>query len=97
MNNIVYTLNQLKDKIQPILKKKGVKTAYLFGSYAKNTASSQSDIDLLVDSGLHGISFFSLWEDLRESLQKEIDLFDFSQFTDDNEMRNDIIQNGIMI
>ena len=34
-----------------IAKQYGVKRVYLFGSYAKNSATVQSDIDLLIEKG----------------------------------------------
>jgi predicted nucleotidyltransferase len=56
---------------QPVLK------AYLFGSYARNQANDNSDVDILVDldySKHIGLGFVKMQEDLGEILHKNIDL-----------------------
>ena len=72
----VYTLNELHDIINPILKKYGVSRAYIFGSYARGEANENSDIDLRIDSGKIKSMFVlgALYEDLTEALNKPIDL-----------------------
>ena len=44
-------------------------------------AQKHSDVDILVDSGLRGLSFFGLLEDVVTSLGKNVDLLDVSQLT----------------
>ena len=56
---------------------KPVKKAYLFGSYVRGQATSESDIDLLVelDYDMHiGLQFVQMQLDLQDLLQKKIDL-----------------------
>ena len=53
----IYTINQIKMRISPILKEYGVRKATLFGSYSQGKATEKSDIDLLIDSGLQGLKF----------------------------------------
>jgi predicted nucleotidyltransferase len=56
---------------QPVLK------AYLFGSYSRNEAGTDSDVDILVhlDYSEHvGLGFVKMREDLQERLHKKIDL-----------------------
>lgn len=56
---------------KPVLK------AYLFGSYARNTAVKESDVDILVDldySQHIGMGFVTMKLDLEEKLHKKIDL-----------------------
>lgn len=61
----VYTIPQLRDILSPIFGKYDIRKAVLFGSYGKGTASSKSDVDLLVDSGLRGLLIslgtFKVW------------------------------------
>ena len=59
-----YTVDQLKVRLTPVFDKNKVRRATLFGSYVKGEATSRSDVDLLVDSGLHGMQFFGLLEDV---------------------------------
>ena len=42
---------QIKTAVAKISKKYGVEKAYLFGSYAKNTATDSSDVDILIEKG----------------------------------------------
>jgi hypothetical protein len=56
---------------QPVLR------AYVFGSYAREQATPDSDVDLLVelDYSQHiGFGFLGMKYDLEEKLKKEIDL-----------------------
>jgi predicted nucleotidyltransferase len=54
-----------------------VKKAYLFGSVARNEATQESDIDILVEldhSKPIGMKFFIYQSDLEELLHKKVDL-----------------------
>jgi uncharacterized protein len=56
---------------KPVLK------AYLFGSYSRNEASTNSDIDILVDldySQHIGLGFVQMKLDLEKKLHKAVDL-----------------------
>ena len=56
---------------QPVVK------AYLFGSYSRNEADANSDIDILVDldySKHIGLGFVTMQIELQQKLQKKIDL-----------------------
>ena len=56
---------------QPVLK------AYLFGSYSRNEAGQNSDIDVLVDldySTFIGLEFVQMQIDLQEILSQKVDL-----------------------
>ena len=77
MSEKIYTIEELKTILQEILKEFAVKKAILFGSYAKNTPTAKSDIDLVIESEgkLLNINFYGLLEDLVQKLQKNIDLF----------------------
>lgn len=51
--------------------------AYLFGSYSRNEAQKDSDIDILVDldySKHIGLGFVQMQDDLEQKLRKKIDL-----------------------
>lgn len=50
------TIAEIKTKLIPIFDAYGVQSATLFGSIAKGTATERSDLDLLVDSGLKGLT-----------------------------------------
>ena len=48
---MVYTIDEIKEKIQPIAEKYDLPAIYLFGSYARNEADEDSDIDLAIELG----------------------------------------------
>lgn len=49
---MIYTVDGLKACVSPIAKKYGLRAVYLFGSYARNEATEDSDVDLLIDRPL---------------------------------------------
>ena len=75
------------------------KKAILFGSYAKNTPTSKSDIDLVIDSEgtLLNIYFYGLLEDLVQKLQKNVDLFEISEIQKDSQIYKDIENEGVVV
>lgn len=80
----IYTPLQIQTILQPVFADYKIKKAILFGSYAKGNAKKNSDVDILVDSGLKGLSFFGLLEDVVTSLGKNVDLLDVSQLSSDS-------------
>ena len=59
------SIDTIKTALTPIFEKYGVRKAILFGSFAKNTMTEKSDVDLLVDSGLKGLKFVGFTEDIQ--------------------------------
>ncbi len=47
---MVYTIAELQRIITPIAQKYRLRAVYLFGSYARGTATENSDVDLLIDT-----------------------------------------------
>ena len=73
---MVYTVEQIKQIAHPITAAYGVRSMRLFGSYARGEATESSDVDILVDRGdiRSGFVLGGLYSDLRDSLQKELDM-----------------------
>lgn len=65
-------------KFQAFLTNQPVKKVYLFGSFARKTATPSSDIDLVVeldyDAIKTGLEFFVLWDNLEILTGKKVDL-----------------------
>ena len=72
----VYTIEEIKSIVVPIVKAHSVGRIYLFGSYARGEATVSSDIDLRIEKGkLHGvIALAALHEDMEEALGQKVDL-----------------------
>jgi len=73
---VVYSIDEIKERITPVAKNHGVERVMLFGSYARGEADKDSDIDLHVwCRNLR--SLFALggfMEDLKDALGKEVDV-----------------------
>ena len=57
-----------------------VKKAYLFGSYSRNEADENSDVDILVEldhSTLIGMQFFTYEDELQNLLKKKVDVVSY--------------------
>jgi len=69
MNGIL-SLDSIEKLLLPIAKKYEIKTICLFGSYARNEARKDSDVDLLIDGG----NFSGLFEyaDMVEAMKKAL-------------------------
>ncbi|MBQ9031306.1 MAG: nucleotidyltransferase domain-containing protein [Parasporobacterium sp.] len=91
------TVDSIKETLEPVFKSYHVKKAILFGSFAKGTAKDNSDIDIFVDSGLKGLQFFGLLEDVTTSLNRSVDLIDSSQVQKDSKVMREINKTGITI
>ena len=96
MENI-YTVAQIRDRLAPVFRGNNVRRAVLFGSYGKGVATPESDVDILVDSGLEGLSFFGLLEDVCQSLDCPVDLIDTQDIVPGSAIEREIAETGIVI
>lgn len=73
-----FSLERIKKLITPVAEKHRLRSVYVFGSYARNEATENSDIDILIDregSEIHGIfGMNALLNELQDALGKDIDL-----------------------
>ena len=69
----------------------------MFGSYSKGYAKDNSDIDLCISTSLTGVAFVGLIEELREALNKRIDLLRINDLKDNIELVEEIMKSGIKI
>lgn len=75
------SIEEIKNKINPILKKNGVKKAAIFGSYARGDQTKKSDIDILIKYKYDDKSYFDLIGlqfELEKILKKKVDLLTYS-------------------
>lgn len=88
MNEKIYTLDEIKKYIFNILKKYGIKKAYIFGSYARNEANKDSDIDLMIVGGnklntLLDLAGFEI--ELKEVLKKKVDVISEEVYSEEDD------------
>lgn len=97
MCDTVYTIDDIKTVLYPVFARHNVKKAVLFGSYVKGLADGQSDVDLLLDSNLRGLKFVGLIEDVREALDKDVDVFDEAHIIKGSKIFSEIAKDGVVI
>lgn len=96
-NHGILTIDQIRDICATVFKEFPVEYCYLFGSYAKGKATEASDVDLLIATSVSGIKFYDLVEAIREGLQKKVDVLNREQLSDNPELVNEILKDGIKI
>lgn len=74
-----------------------IEFVYLFGSYAKEEAKPESDVDLLIKTSEIGLRYFGLVEELRTNLKKKIDVININDIIDNKELLLDILNDGVKI
>ena len=93
----VYTVSQLRETLAPIFAQYGIRSAVLFGCYGKGTATETSDVDLLVDSGLRGLRFVGLLDDVQRAVGKDVDLFDVAHIQAGSRIDREIRETGVTV
>ncbi len=98
MSEKVFTKEEIKTRLIPVFVHYGIKEARLFGSYAKNSATGKSDVDLYVDSNLKGMKFVGFMESVREALDdKDVDILDKAHVEKNSLVDNEITKTGEVI
>jgi len=94
----VFDINEIRTRLEPVFAENRVKSAILFGSYAKGTATQKSDVDILVDSSCRGLSFMGLVETIREALEdKPVDIIDVVEVVKSSRLDDEIEKTGVRI
>lgn len=98
-NNVNYipSFLTIKDKVKNVFSNYNIDRAYLYGSYAKGTQTPLSDLDLYMISDIDDLDFFGVIEDLRNKLNKKIDLLSNKTIKKDSSIYKEIERSGILI
>lgn len=74
-DGVMLTIEYIKKAVAPICERYGVNRLTLFGSYARNEADEESDVDLLVDRGsLTGFAYGGFYGDIQRALGTKTDM-----------------------
>lgn len=94
----VYSHSELRDMVAPLLDRYGMASASLFGSYARNEASSESDIDLLLvgRKGFRPLSIFGVAEDLHRLSGKPVDVYELSEL-EPGPFRDTVLREAVLL
>lgn len=90
----IFSIEEIKEIVKPIARRYGVQAIYLFGSYARGTATEDSDLDFLVFGG-EGFKYslvYAMGEDLRESFKKNIDIFEVHEVNGDSDFYREVME-----
>ena len=92
MTKKIYTINEIKKILKKILENMPVYSVVLFGSYAKNLATANSDLDLVIDTReqLMGFKLYSLITKIEEEFNKNIDAFEKSEIIENSKIDEEI-------
>jgi len=96
---IIMTVDEIKQLIIPVMKQFPVKALTIYGSYARNEATENSDIDLVVDSNgeLLGWGLCSLLGELAEVLPKPFHCYEKSMVINSGKLFENIEKDGIVL
>jgi len=73
------TIEEVKRKIMPVLRRHQVKRAALFGSVVRGEMKENSDIDILVevDNDLSLLDFIGIKQEIEDMLARRVDLVEY--------------------
>lgn len=97
MNDKIYTIDEIRQRITPIAKEYGIKRMYLFGSYARGEATEISDMDFRIDGG-NIRSYFvlgGLYNELSDALGKSVDIVTTESLN--NEFKDSIANEEVLL
>ncbi|MDR0974661.1 MAG: nucleotidyltransferase domain-containing protein [Ruminococcus sp.] len=81
---MIYTIDEIKERIRPVAEKYNLPAVYLFGSYARGEADDKSDVDILVDidgTGIKGLwKWYGLIDEFKRQIKKRMDVVDAEVF-----------------
>ena len=99
MNTKIYSIEDIKKMIYDVLVHTDVNKAILFGSYAKNEPTPNSDIDILLDSNgkIKGLKFFAIIDMIKEKFGKEVDIIEKSEINKNSKIEKEIEKTGVVI
>ena len=72
----VLSLDSIKYLLLPVVKKYGIESLSIFGSYARNEAKPASDVDILINGGnYHGlIEYMNMVDEMKRVLERDVDV-----------------------
>ena len=85
-NNIdkIYSIDELHQKISPILRQTPIKRLAIFGSYAIESQTPTSDIDFIFELNQDSLAewdYLGVLVKLEDVLQKSVDLINYTQIS----------------
>ncbi len=92
---MIYTIKEISERVTPVAEKYHLPAVYLFGSYARGTATDDSDIDIIVDTagtslkGLYALG--ALYADMEDVLGKSIHVITLQSLQQNLHMPSEVV------
>lgn len=99
MSEKIYTIEEIKEILTKLLDNMPVYSVVLFGSYAKNSATKNSDLDLVIDTKetLMGFKLYSLITKIEEAFKKQVDAFEKTEIIENSKIDEEIKKSGVVV
>lgn len=96
-NAKIMTIEEIKRKAVPVLKKAKVRRASVFGSYARGEARKRSDVDILIvrPRGMGLFELVHLERELKEAIGKKVDVGTYKGLKE--RVREEILSEQVLI
>lgn len=94
---MTHNVSDIQNVLTPVFDSYGISRAVLFGSVAKGTATEKSDLDLLVDSNLHGLKFVGFMEAVCQAVGMPVDILDVTHIEKGSRIDREISSTGVTI
>jgi len=96
------TIKEITEKLTPVFEANGVTKAVLFGSYAKGTATPNSDVDLVIDTspevrGWAKLAIYGRITDVMDDLKMDIDIIHKNGLKRNSHMSEEVDKTGKVI
>ena len=94
----VYSIEELRQIVVPLLDKYGMQEARLFGSYARGEADANSDIDLLLTGkpGFRPLAVYGVSADVMKATGKKVDVYEMCEL-DPGSFRDTILSEAVLL
>lgn len=95
----ILSFEEIQKIVKPLAKKYRADKVYLFGSYARGEATSESDLDFLVCGGkdFKPTNIFALAEEFYESFNKKIDAFEIDEIVSGSDFYKAIMKERVLV
>ena len=99
MKGKVMSITDITYIVKPLADKYNIQQVYLFGSYAREEATEDSDIDILVCGGdkFKLTMVFAFAEELRKALNKDVDVFEINEINQESDFYKTIMKERVLV
>jgi len=96
---MVLTQEEIRNMITPVVQRHPVKRVVIFGSYARGTATAESDLDIMIDSEnmLEGFDYFGIVGTLVKKFPIAIDILEASEIDKNSVFYSNIQRDGVVV